>query len=1275
MYKKIFFYTIFVLIFKQTFTQNIQTGLPFIKNFTTKEYNAHTQNFGQTEDARGILYFANFAGVLEYDGKKWKLIETKNGYRVTSIQADTTGVVYVGGLGEFGFLIPDETGLLSFKSLINNQFADSLTITKILNLFTDLHNKTEILLLETNNILINSANENFFVSSKGIAKFDGQKLTLLYESDNKILSSFIINNQIYIFEQKDGIKYFKNNKFNAIENNEKIEQLFSLDFMLELNSDSILIGSGQSGVFILTNNKIFDIDFEAEKYFYENEISSGIKISDNLYAIGTIRGGILIMNLLGETIQIIDKNSGLNNQSVSNLYLSKSGNLWATLYNGISMIEANSPISIYNEKNGLNGDVIDIDNFNNKIYIATTEGLFYLENNIFVKEISIKSSCNDLFVTQNEMYIATSNGVYKLQNNNYSKITNDLTISIYKSDDKLIAGLTDGLFEISQNKINIANIENEIWKIIQDDQNNYWFQTSTNGILKYQEENNLLVVYDTTRGVPTLYSNQLNLFNNQIYITSEKGIFKYSQENNKFENTNIFNSKIILPNFLTTIIGKEKIDKLLTQNFWISQIEKDKNNNIWTNLGDETGINLYINKDGSYINSSEPFLPISDFKVKKIFCDSTTGTTWFGGTEGLIRYNSDITKNYKIDYNTLLRKVYLKNDSILFNGTFYDNNLINNNLQNDIFKYDLDFSLNTISFEFVAATYNINDNIKYQFMLEGFDQNWSEWSSENLKEYTNLPEGSYIFKVKSKNIYEQIGSTAIFEFEILTPLYRRWWAISIYIILGTLLVYSVVMWRLRSLRKEKELLEEIVKERTEEIENQKEELKTQSDELANKNDELSRIDEIVQAINSEITLDSLLKSFLEKLKLMTRLDKAVAIILDRDENIFKFKAGIGLDFLTIQNVKLNLEQTKVRYLKNSTEIFDGIFVNNLVKPKQYGDELDKLEQPKSILSIVVEINNNIEGFLILWSTKYYDAFGNADFSLLKNLREHINSTFIKAQILEDLQKTLTNLKDTQDELIRKEKLASVGQLTKGIVDRLINPMNYINNFSQISKDLSIEIKEIIAADKSISKETIEDSEDILGMLNSNLDKINNHGVSATRIVKGMEKLLKEKSNIFKEVKLDNIIESSFNRALADYKIENKTFNVELITTYDSRIESLNLLQNEFSDALYYIFNNSFYAINLKLNEDKTLKSKIAITTKVSDNQLILSIKDNGIGIVEKELIHIFEPFFTTKPTSQGTGLGLYMAQDIIKLHKGYIKISSNHKEFTEILINLPITKN
>ncbi|RDB08037.1 tetratricopeptide repeat protein [Runella aurantiaca] len=273
----------------------------------------------------------------------------------------------------------------------------------------------------------------------------------------------------------------------------------------------------------------------------------------------------------------------------------------------------------------------------------------------------------------------------------------------------------------------------------------------------------------------------------------------------------------------------------------------------------------------------------------------------------------------------------------------------------------------------------------------------------------------------------------------------------------------------------------------------------------------------------------------------------------------------------------------------------------------------------------------------------------------------------------ELEMALHNLYLTQEELIRQEKFASVGQLTKGIVDRILNPLNYINNFSESSILLTHELKGIFEKEiTSVEEEIKTDSIDLLNLIENSMVKINDHGKSTARIVKDMQNLLKEKSSEYVKINLNDTVIKCVNEVCQKFKNANQQFEVELIFDLKSQEIFTEVLPSEFSQAISNIVDNSLYILDEKYKTVKGFVPEIRISTELNESELFFKIRDNGKGIPPRDLERLFNPFFTTKPTSAGTGLGLFMSKDIIEIHKGKINITSKEGEFTEVVIVLPI---
>jgi signal transduction histidine kinase len=295
-----------------------------------------------------------------------------------------------------------------------------------------------------------------------------------------------------------------------------------------------------------------------------------------------------------------------------------------------------------------------------------------------------------------------------------------------------------------------------------------------------------------------------------------------------------------------------------------------------------------------------------------------------------------------------------------------------------------------------------------------------------------------------------------------------------------------------------------------------------------------------------------------------------------------------------------------------------------------------------------------------------DAFSVAyaryeDFSKLESAKEQI-------------EKTLTDLKQTQSQLVQSEKMASLGELTAGIAHEIQNPLNFVNNFSEVSDELLDEMKE------EIEKGNVEEAKAIALDVKQNLEKVLHHGKRADGIVKGM--LQHSRSSGVKEPTDINVLADEYLRlAYHGLRAKDKSFNAKFETAFDETIGKVNVIPQDIGRVILNLITNAFYAVTEKKKQQlnarpddpvgRGYEPEVIVSTKKLDDKILVSVKDNGNGIPDAIKEKIFQPFFTTKPTGQGTGLGLSLSYDIVKAHDGELKVETKEGEGSTFIIQLP----
>ncbi|MCD8178356.1 MAG: HAMP domain-containing histidine kinase [Tannerellaceae bacterium] len=267
------------------------------------------------------------------------------------------------------------------------------------------------------------------------------------------------------------------------------------------------------------------------------------------------------------------------------------------------------------------------------------------------------------------------------------------------------------------------------------------------------------------------------------------------------------------------------------------------------------------------------------------------------------------------------------------------------------------------------------------------------------------------------------------------------------------------------------------------------------------------------------------------------------------------------------------------------------------------------------------------------------------------------------------------LAKAQDELVRNERMATVGNLTKGLLDRILNPVNYINNFAELSINLLKQIEQNITGEDTVmSKENYEDTVEILAMISGNLNKIAEHGVNTVRIVKDMEELLKDLKWHMVPADINNLCKVNLDIIAKQFENEIKQHNIKL--NFSRLTLSLMIEMNieQMSKLLIHLMKNSIYAIGRKAARE-SYEPQLSVELEKLNSSICIKVRDNGIGIEDNIKDKIFEPFFTTKPTAEATGIGLYLCREIVLNHSGVIKVESEKNKYTEVSITIPIHQN
>lgn len=762
-------------------------GNPFIRNYSPKEYKAHEQVWSIVQDHRGLMYFGNSDGILEYDGSAWRLIESTRETPVRSMDVTTDGRVYVGGVADFGYLEPDSVGSLHFKSLVRF-LPDSLKT------FSD--------------VWVTRATSHgvFFMTYELIFVWNGRAVATYQPPASEFNWLFAIDDTVYVELWQEGLTRFDDGKFRMLDlgplNQPKYQ---GVDVMLPYDSNRILTGSRYAGLFLYDKKEFKPFPNQIDHRFLESNLYAAIGMPDGQFAFSTLRNGALVIDSHGRLQIELNLATGLINDMIWATAVDNQGGIWLGTDKGISRVEFPSPLSMFDERLGLKGTVSDIVRTNSAVAVATSLGLYLMDavpgQAEFKPVEGIETQCWSLLPYASGMLVGAANGAYDFRGGVVSALTDDNTFRLLASEKnpgKVFAGLYDGLgvFQLENGRWTydrpISSINAQVMELAESADGTLWLSTAYQGILKIDWETPKPVVtrLDTAQGLPGMNWNRVCRIGDDILCATEKGLYRFNETTRRFEPDSYY----------SVPLGKARGKR-------VARLIVGRLDQIWYQMPEEV---FYAapNESGVLEPQKQAFHRLSEFSIQCIFPD-VGGVTWVGGADGLLRYDPRVTKSYDLDVGTVMRSVMVR-DSLIFGGY--------QSPANPPREHRLRYIDNALRFVFAVSSFDGEALNRFQYKLEGFEDHWSSWRAENNAVYTNIPEGKYRFVVRAKNAYEKIARPATFDFEVLPPWFRAWWAYLVYLALFLGAVLGFVGWRSSRLVREKQMLEEIVTERTGQLE-------------------------------------------------------------------------------------------------------------------------------------------------------------------------------------------------------------------------------------------------------------------------------------------------------------------------------------------------------------------------------------------------------------------------------------------------------------------------
>lgn len=1194
-----------------------ELGIPFIKNYSPKEYKGFPQIFGLAQDTSGIMYFTG-NGVTEYDGNTWRKIPPL-GQVTWSIVLGPDNRIYIGGTDDFGYLEADSLGqqqFISLKSLIpkEDQGFGQLRQAAVVGDEVYFASKTAYLI-------------QYNTQEKSVKTWKKEPAYTLLGN---------VNGDLYIDVPESGLCKIIDGEIQIIPGGEFFIHT-SLIQVLPYQKNQLLICTKDKGLFLYHNQTFVPFQTEADDLL-NSWTYRALMLPDSTYVFSIINKGIITLDPKGKWIHHLNKSNGLLDDIILSMHCTPSGTLWLGANIGLGQVDILSPFSNFiADENNKPLFVEDVIRFKDKLYVASggMSGFLYLDkkSQIFrrIKNIPLGQGFS-FSIISNQLYGTSRTGNYKISDDTGSlffKNTRADYATYFEHESQLkkgflFQGLQKGLatvFEkentwLTGKKLQEIPENVAIKSFLEKKPGKLWMGTENHGLwrIDYQIDDsyqlNIQGIRSYTQGIKglDLKYTSVYLINHIPTFSGVGGIFNFDNSSNQL----VPDHRFPLP------VPSEKIQKIT-----LAEGEDGKVYTHFLFFDGTADLGVYLPQpDGNYVFDASLFqlLPKEEIlNVAKLYPEPD-GVIWISGQDRIFRF--DASKNTPpTTFPIKIRTVHINEDSLLYAGHgIFDDPV-------------LEYAQNDIRFHYLATNLNINGQNQYQTQLEGFDDTWSDWNLKTERAYTNLPEGNYTFKVRGKSPAGVLGTVALYTFSIKPPWWRTWWSYLAYLFLGLGILSIFSQWRNRRLYLQKERLQQTVRERTQEIEQRVE--------------ELSAINNLQEGLVALMDINEIYQLVGHEIQALFKADIAYIAMLNKEKDIIDFPYGYGDDFSAIQ---LGEGLT-------SKILFSGqaILINQQANEAHQKLGLERIgKQAASYLGVPILMGKEVIGVLSVQSTTQTNRFQRTDETLLNTIASQVGVALYNAMLFEEAEKSRAAAVEASE--AKSTFLSTVSH-------ELRTPLTSVIGFTKIIKKRLIQrILPFVQTEEKKTHRAIK-------QVNQNLDVVISEGERLTTLINTVLDLAKIEAGRLdwnmEFIQIQNVIQQAV--AATSSLFEQKS--LPLKTNIQ---ENLPLLHAD-KDRLVQVL------INLISNAVKfTDEGEVKITAYQQDGSIVVEVKDLGIGISKEDLPKVFEKFkqvgdtLTDKP--KGTGLGLPICREIIEHHEGEIWVESELGYGSTFMFRIPLTQ-
>jgi signal transduction histidine kinase/CheY-like chemotaxis protein len=1240
-------------------THSAEEGRPLVRGYAPAHVGGNGQIWALVQDKRGVIYAGTNGAVLEFDGASWRRIRLSSLVAIgRSLAIDDTGRIYVGAVHDLGYLAPDASGTMHFVSLAGKLPADARDV----NVVWRTHAANDGIVFQSEHAMYRWAGGSFRVI-KAASRFN---------------RSSLVDGRVYVPVPEAGLTVLENDELRPLPGTERLgSEPFPI--VLRYDRDRLLIGTRNEGLFLYGGGRLEPFPTDLDPLFKSGQLYRGAALPDGSYALTTTSSGAGILSRDGRRVAWTTRGTGLPTDTVYYALRDAEGALWMALDAGMARVETPSPLSFFNQNDGVLSAISTGIRHEGRFYVALQTGARYLVPSTGSTparfepvEHAPPAQCWALTEVPLEgrqtpaLLLGCSEGLYEIRGTVATAVKTpvDLSFTVFSmkvsaaDPSRVWMGLREGLtsfrFERGRwvDEGRIPGVSEPIRTLFENRDGSVWAATETQGIrlVRFGTKPapgaplpaSTIESFGTAQGLPEGGVTIADLDGEPYFImgTEDPHVARFDERPRRFVRLKDFD-----------VVGVDP-----TQIGFAAVVPGPDGRAYW-NLGRETAV-MKRGPDGTWKADKATFARFGSSNPPAFIFPERDGVTWVQLADlRLMRYDTTKASVPDSAFTTLVRRVTVNESRTVFGGA-----------GSPAAAPRLDSSSKALRFEFAAPDFVDERATEYQSMLQGFDTQWSAWTPDARRDYTNLGLGDYRFRVRARNILGQVSGESTYAFTILPPWYRTWAAYAAYLLIAGLAVFGIDrLQRRRLVRKERERARFAeAKLRAEAAE-----ALAQSESEGKKNVEL--LSQIGREITSSLDIDTIFDRLYEHVNELADAEVFGVGLYHPERQEIEYRLAIekGKRYAPYSRDATDRNQLPVWCLEHRQPVFindiDAEFGKYIQRFEEQGRMLEDgtlSERPQSIIYMPLIAKDRVLGIITIQSFKK-NAYTDHDLNVMRNLAAYTAIALDNAaayRVLNQQESEIRRLLDDAEKAraIAEEADAAKSAFLSTVSHELRTPLTSVLGFAKIiKKRLEERVFPLVPVEDRRIAQTIRQVEE-------NLTVVVSEGERLTKLIDDVLDLAKIEAGKLEwhmePVSIEDIVDRAMaaTSSLFDQKGLRlvKDVPLGLPTVTGDRDRLIQVVINLLSNAVKF-----------------TDGGAVTCRAEQKDGSLVVSIIDTGSGIAPPDQPKVFERFkqvgdtLTDKP--KGTGLGLPICKEIVEHHGGHIWVESEIGNGSTFAFSLP----